>query len=348
MHIEESRKLLVSDTLVPDIFITEYLPVLGGLAVKIYIYGLLVVRSRKTITENELSTRMGTDNETIKTALTELASHELITFTEKGFDFNDVKAQEIEKIYKPRTSQTPLNLLSATILSEREKMMSDISKTFFSGVMSPSWYCEIDNWFDRYRFDPQVVYALFNECKRRKKLDSKAYIAKVAQNWSTHGIVTYQDLNAYFLSYDKINKIFKKVGQKLRKNITEFDEELITKWVEKMGFEFDVIEIALRKTSKLASPNLDFTNKILEEWFSHQLKTVLEVQQFEAKRSAKYYANREENAHSPKSWDKKPGNVANFEQREYSAEYYEQMLDDASKYSKEKTEKQASHQDTDE
>jgi len=339
VHIEESRKLLVSDTLVPDIFITEYLPVLGGLAVKIYIYGLLVARSKKAITESELSTRMGTDNETIKTALTELASHELISFTEKGFDFNDIKAQEIEKIYRPRTSQTPVNLLSSSMLSEREKMMSDISKTFFSGVMSPSWYCEIDNWFDRYRFEPQVVYALFNECKRRKKLDSKAYISKVAQNWSAHSIVTYQDLNTYFLSYDKISKIFKKVGQKLRKNITEYDEELITKWVEKMGFEFDVIEIALRKTSKLASPNLDFTNKILEEWFSNQAKTVFEVQQYEEKKTAKYYADRGNNADPSRARDKKPANVGNFEQREYSTEYYEQMFEDVSKYTKKQEEK---------
>lgn len=334
MHIEESRKLLLSDTLVPDIFITEYLPVLGGLALKVYVYGLLIVRSKKNITENELSTRMGTDNETIKAALTELASHDLITFTEKGFDFNDVKTQEIEKIYKLKTSQPPIDLLSSAIFSEREKMMSDINKTFFSGIMSPSWYCEIDNWFDRYHFEPQVVYALFNECKRRKKLDSKAYIAKVAQNWSTHGIVSYQDLNAYFLSYDKINKMFKKVGQKLRKNITEYDEELITKWVETMGFEFDIIEIALRKTSKLASPNLDFTNKIIEEWFSHQLKTVLDVQQFEEQKSAKYFTSQKNNTDQTKPYDKKPGNVANFDQRKYSEEYLEQMIEDVSKYNK--------------
>lgn len=335
MHIEENRKLLVSDTLVPDIFITEYLPALGGLAVKIYIYGLLLARSKKTITENEFSTRMGTDNETVKAALTELAAHGLVVFTEKGFDFTDIKAQEIEKIYRPRTSQSPVNLLSKEVVSEREKMMSDISKTFFSGVMSPSWYCEIDNWFDRYRFEPQVVYALFNECKRRKKLDSKAYIAKVAQNWSNHGIVTYQDLNAYFLSYDKINKIFKKIGQKLHKTITEYDEELITKWVEKMGFEFDVIEIALRKTSKLSSPNLDFTNKIIEEWFSHQLKTTAEVLQYEEQKSAKYYATRSGSSHASPAMDKKPGNVANFEQREYPAEYFQQMFEDVSKYTKE-------------
>ncbi len=334
MLLEESRRLLVSDTLVPDLFITEYLPVLSGLSVKIYIYGLLVARSRKSVTENEICTRMGADSETVKAALTELASHELIAFTEKGFEYCDIKAQEIEKLYRPRTSKEPAEALSSAVLSEREKMMSDISKTFFSGLMSPSWYCEIDNWFDRYRFDPQVVYALFNECKRRKKLDSKAYIAKVAENWSNHGIVTYQDLNAYFLSYDKISKTVKKVGQKLRKSITEYDEEQITRWIEKLGFEFDVIEIALRKTSKLASPNLDFTNKILEEWFAAGLKTPEEAAEYEEKKAKRFFASREKGADTAGRAGAKPGNVANFEQREYSADYFEQMIEDVSKYSK--------------
>lgn len=334
MHIEESKKLLFSDTLIPDIFITEYLPVLGGLAVKLYVYGLLVARSKKTITENELATRMGTDTETVKAAVTELASHDLVTLTDKGFDFNDIKTQEIEKIYKPKTTQTPIELLSAEKFSEREKMMSDISKTFFSGVMSPSWYCEIDHWFDQYRFEPQVVYALFNECKRRKKLDSKAYIAKVAQNWSNHHIVTYQDLNTYFLAYDKISRISKKVGQKLHKNITEYDEELVAKWIEKFGYDFDVIEIALRKTSKLSSPNLEFTNKILEEWFSHQLQDPAGINAYEEQKASKYYASQKPAAEANRYPDKKPSNVGNFEQRQYSPEYLEQMIEDVTKYIK--------------
>lgn len=332
MQIDESKRLLFSDTLVPDIFITEYLPILGELATKLYIYGLLVIRSRRIISENELATKMGTDYETIRAALVELSTHDLVTLTDKGFTINDIKSQEIEKIYKLRTSQDPTNLLSEITLSEREKMMSDINKTFFYGIMSPSWYCEIDNWFDKYRFDPQVVYALFNECKRRKKLDSKAYIAKVAQSWSEHGIVSYKDLNEYFLSYDRINKIFKKVGQKLHKNITEYDEELITKWVEKMGMEFEIIDIALRKTSKLSNPNLEFTNKVLEEWFANQLKTVPEVLEFEEKKAKKYFASKKGDLNSPENNNKKPGNVANFQQREYSPEYFEQMIEDVTKY----------------
>ena len=137
------------------------------------------------------------------------------------------------------------------------------------------------------------------------------------------------------MSYDKISKFGKKIGQKLHKNITEYDEELISKWVEKMGFDFDVIDIALRKTSKLASPNLEFTNKILEEWFSHQCRIPAEVLLYEEQKSAKYLASKKSPSDSSRGWDKKPGNVANFEQREYPAEYYEQMLEDVSKYIKE-------------
>ena len=102
-----------------------------------------------------------------------------------------------------------------------------------------------------------------------------------------------------------------------------------------MEFEFDVIEIALRKTSKLASPNLDFTNKIIEEWFSHQLKTVEDVQKFEEEKSAKYFAAQKGTKDSQDYKEKKPGNVGNFEQRQYSPEYLEQMIEDVSKFNKE-------------
>lgn len=332
MQIEENMKLLFSDTPVPDIFITEYLPELSDRAVKLYVYGLLLARTKKVIPEADIEARMGTDREGLKVALTELASHGLVSFTDRGFIIEDVKEAEIKKMYKPRTAAQPSDVQASGRSEERSKMMSDISKTFFSGLMSPSWYYEIENWFELYRFDPQVVYALFNECKRRRKLDSKAYIAKVASNWAGHGVVTYEDLNRYSETYDRITALAKKIGQKLRKNITEYDEEIITGWVEKMHYDFDVIDIALRKTSRLANPNLEYANKLLEEWFARQLKTADEIGAYEAEKSARYARQSKEAA----AGGKRPGktNVANFSQREYSGEYFETMLEDLSDYSK--------------
>jgi DnaD/phage-associated family protein len=323
MQIDESRKLLLSDTPVPDIFITEHMPALDGLSVKLYIYLLLAARSGKPVTEIDLARRLGAEAAQIQSSLQELAGRGLIAMRDKGLEIQDIKAAEIEKSYRQKTASTPLEATaSQEKYSLREKLMSDIAKTFFQGLMSPSWYGEIDSWFDRYSFDPEVIYALFQECARRNKLDSKAYIGKVAENWSLRGIKSFQDLNNYFQSYDRVNRASKKIGKKLRRTMTEYDEEYVARWMEKLGYDFDIIELALRKTTKQSSPNLDFIDRIMEEWFSHQLRDAEAIKVYEADKAARLSAVRRPGAApagSPASG--RAGNIGNFKQREYSAEY---------------------------
>lgn len=326
MQIEESRKLLMSDTLIPDIFIMEHLPSLSGLAVKIYLYALFCTRTRHALTEPDMSRRLGEDLDTIKAALAELAAADLIILRDKGFEFTDIKAAEIDKIYRPKTASTPLEALAdQKVQPVREKLMADIAKTFFQGLMSPSWYSEIDSYFDRFGFEPEVIYALFQECARRNKLNSKAYIARVAENWAARGIVTYADLNRYFMTYDQISKASKKIGRKLRRTMTEYDEEKVSRWIEKLGFDFEVIEIALRKAAKLANPSLDFVDRLLEEWFSNQLRDSEAITAYEEQKAARISAERMAGRTDSRKGEsvRAPSrrNVGNFEQRQYSSEF---------------------------
>ena len=85
MLFEENQKLFLSDTLVPDIFILEYLPTLDGLAVKVYVYLLMAVRRRKNITEHDLVRRMDTDLDAVKAAFLELETAGLVSRTDKGY-----------------------------------------------------------------------------------------------------------------------------------------------------------------------------------------------------------------------------------------------------------------------
>ncbi len=327
MKINKNNRLLFSDTLIPDIFIAEYLPALDGLAVKVYVYFALTAKNNTDISDEDIAKRLGSDTDSIRAALTELAAYGLIDINDKGFTVTDIKSKEMEKVYKLKTAKNPSDIIDKNNFSERNKMVSDINKTFFSGIMSPTWYSEIDDWFDSYQFDAQVIYALFNECTRRGKLNSKAYISKVAQNWSEIGIKTYDDLNRYFMTYDKVEKLSRKIGQKLRKNITEYDRELISVWINKMGYNFDIMDIALKKTSKLANPNLEYTDKLLKEWFSHGLITVEKIKEYEKVRKEEYFAKK-----NSENSEKKSTNVANFEQREYSEDYIEQMIEDPLKH----------------
>jgi len=323
MQIDESRKLLLSDTLVPDIFITEHLPDLSGLAVKLYVYILLAARTRRNVSEQDLARRLGSDEDNIRAAMLELATRDLIQIRDRGLEILDIKAIEIEKSYRHKTSTEPVEIQAAQAkYGVREKLLADIAKTFFQGLMSPSWYSEIDSWFDRYRFDPEVIYALFQECARRNKLDSKAYIGKVAENWSARGITSFSDLNAYFLAYDKVSKASKKVGRKLRRQMTEYDEEIIARWIEKFGFDFDIIDLALRKTTRLSNPNLEFIDRILEEWFAHQLKDAEAIKAYEADKAVRHSAATAARGRGEAGQSGgKARNIGNFEQREYSQDY---------------------------
>jgi DnaD/phage-associated family protein len=320
MQIDESRKLLLSDTMVPDIFILEYLPELSGLAVKIYLFLLLTARTNRNITDQDLARRLGQDADAIRASLLELATAGLIELKERSIELMDVKAAEIERTWRRKTTSLPEETTqSQQRFAKREKLMADIARTFFQGMMSPSWYGEIDAWFDRYGFEPEVIYALFQECAHRNKLDSKAYIATVAENWSKRGIVSFNDLNSYFLAHDKVSKLSRKIGRKLRKNMTEYDDEIVARWIDQLGFDFDIIEIALRKMTKMSHPNLAFIDRILQEWFEHQLHDAEAIKTYEQEKAARIMKERRQMA-TPDNTGKAK-NQGNFEQREYSKEY---------------------------
>ena len=318
MQIDESRKLLLSDTMVPDLFILEYLPTLSGIAVKIYLFLLLTVRTSRILTEQDLARRLGQEAEAVRTALLELASADLLHYNDEKIELIDIKAAEIERLYRPRTAAPPHETERAQKrFDQREKLMGDIARTFFQGMMSPSWYVEIDSWFDLFGFEPEVIYALFQECARRNKLDSKAYISKVAENWSKRGIISFNDLNQYFLDYDKVSKASRKIGKKLRKNMTEYDEEMVARWIEQLGYDFYIIELALRKTTRLSHPNLSFIDRLLQEWFEHNLHDAEAIQAFGTEKAKQITQQRKSQVGHTVSQQ----NRGNFEQRDYSSDY---------------------------
>lgn len=328
MHIDESKKLLLSDTMIPDIFILEYLPILSGLAVKAYLLLVMTARTHRSLSEKDLARRLGRDLDTVRGALIELASKELIKLSEKEIEVSDIKAAEIERIYRPKTTSMPQEAIAAQEkFSQREKLMADIARTFFQGLMSPSWYGEIDAWFDRYGFEPEVIYALFQECARRNKLDSKAYISRVAENWSKRGIVSFNDLNRYFLEHDRVSQMSRKVGKKLKKKMTEYDDEMVARWMQQLGYDFEIIDLALRKTTKLDHPNLSFVDRILQEWFEHQLGDADSVKAYEQEKAARMAKERQNNRNgAPKSNANR--NRGNFSQRTYSDEFLNEFYED--------------------
>lgn len=84
------------------------------------------------------------------------------------------------------------------------KAIEDINMKFFNGIMSPSWYEDIDLWFSKYGFDEQVMVSLFKYCYERCAMHIR-YIQKVAKEWAENNIKTPKDLELYIQKKEEEN-----------------------------------------------------------------------------------------------------------------------------------------------
>ena len=67
----------------------------------------------------------------------------------------------LNKLYSPNLTASEDKIKSAAKNKSRSKAIDHINNMYFQGVMSPSWYNDIDNWFQRFNFDEQDMIALF-------------------------------------------------------------------------------------------------------------------------------------------------------------------------------------------
>lgn len=281
MKLEQNDlSMMFSTTPISDVFFTEYLSQASGDAVKIYLYILFLSKYGKDVKLNDLSKKLALPLKTIQDALKYWEDSGVITKKTTGFIVNNLQEIEMHKLYKPRVS-----VLADTKKSEenqyRAKAIEAINTSFFQGVMSPSWYNDIDLWFKKYGFDEQVMLALFRYCFERSAMH-RNYIQAVADAWHKNNIKTFSDLDLYYQKEEKLNILKKSIAKKLGLNrmLTQYEEAYIEKWVVDFGYTIDIIEVALKKTTSKSSFSFDYIDKILCDWNDHHLKTVNDVQKF--------------------------------------------------------------------
>ena len=111
--------------------------------------------------------------------------------------------------------------------------------------------------------------------------------------------------------------------KKIRKQgyLTEYEETYIEKWVIEYGFDFEIIELALKKTTAILNPNFEYINKILTEWHEKGLKTKDEIAEYDK-------ARKQANPAKTKSKEQAIPQKGNFEQRQYDDEYFDKLYKD--------------------
>ena len=280
MNIEQKDKsLLFSKTEIPDVFFTEYLPLANGDFVKVYIYMLFLSNYGKDANITDLSKILALPYNTIQDALKFWEEQGVIIKKTNGYSLVNLQEIELSKLYNPKLTSSPEDIKLTEKSKYRAHAIDSINNQFFQGLMSPSWYTDIDLWFNKYGFDEQVMIALFNYCADNRALH-RNYIQTVADAWAKNNIKTFNDLDDYFARNDKINILKKEISKKLRlqRNFNTFEEDYITKWNQDFGYGMDIIELALKRSTSKVNAGFDYYDKLLTDWHQKGLNSVYDVQ----------------------------------------------------------------------
>lgn len=311
MKLENTEKsILFSNTQIPDVFFTEYLSMADGNYVKVYIYMIFLSKYNESIKINDLSKTLSIDFKIIQDALKFWEELGVITKKQNGYVLNNLQEIELHKLYSPRLTQTPENAEKNEKNKKKAKSIETINNLFFQGIMSPSWYTDINLWFNKYGFDEQVMIALFQYCFNRSALH-RNYVQVVADAWAKNKIKTYADLDKYYASQEKLNSIEKSISKKLglARSLTQYEKAYIEKWIVEYNYNLPIIEIALKKTTSKSNPNFDYINKLITDWHERNLKTPEDI--------INYLENMKQKNKNIKELEKK-SKLANYEQRKYN------------------------------
>ena len=311
MKLEQNEKqLLFSETVVQDILLAEYLPQLPGDYMKIYFYMVFLSKYKKDIKINDMSKKLSLPLKTINDGLKFLEENKLILKKTTGYIIIDLQEATLNNLYKPNLTQSKETVEQISKNKSRAKAIEHINNMYFQGIMGPSWYNDIDLWFRKYNFDEQVMIALFDYCYNRSALH-KNYVQAVAEAWGANKIQTWNDLDIYDQKQEKLKKIKNTIAKKLGKynGLTQYEEAYIENWVLDFGYDMNIIEIALKRTTFKQNPTFEYINNIITDWHERSLKTPDEITAFIEQRKKQSKDLKEMKAQVSK---------ANYEQRKYN------------------------------
>lgn len=314
MKLEQNDvSLIFSQTSIPDVFFTEYLSQANGDFVKVYLYLYFLSKYNKDVKINDLSKKLELPLKIIQDAVKYWEEAGLLIRKNQGFIVANLQEIELNKVYKPRISMSAQDVKKVAENKYRAKAIDTINNEFFQGVMSPSWYGDIDLWFKKYGFDEEVMIALFRYCFNKSALH-RSYISTVAEAWNKNKIKTFSDLDLYYQKEEKLKSIGNSIRKKMRisRNLSVYEEAYIEKWNLTYGYGLDIIDIALKKTTSKFNPSFEYLDKLISDWHERGLKTSSQVLEYiEKQKNIPVQKNSNNSTNS--------GNVsANYPQRNYS------------------------------
>jgi len=337
----------ISDiTVVPNIFIDQYMPSANGAYVKVYLYLLRCFSGEcQEVTISSIADRLENTEKDIIRALSYWEKLNLLTLSRNT-------QKEITEIYlvainaaiqdasPPGNTDTEIDEIAVSIHTENKpasrqsyspekieqftnndeiKYAMNIVEIYLDRPLKPMDLQLILYLYEELHFSAELIMYLYEYCVSKGK-KSASYIEAVALTWAENGIDTEEKAKVATSTYnDHFNTVNKAFG--LNRAPGQIERQYITKWVEVFGFSDDIITEACNRTLlRTQKPDFKYTDKILETWFKKDVKSHTDITRLDEEFVKGNKTNEVKKvAPSPKT---STNRFNQFPQRSYSAQDY--------------------------
>lgn len=270
---EDYSELVISQSLLDDIFVVRYLQDLSREAVVIYLWLNMTAKDGE-FDEDSVKTYRVIPEAKVKEALTELLGAKLIRASKDKFVMEDLKRGEVEEYVNICKAKGDSDDIPGMQDTEEHKMLAtSISKTFFGGVIDYNYYRLIDKCLYEYRFEGTVCYKLFEEGYQKGILRKYNAMAGMASHWYEKGYTTAESLEKYLEKNSLKERLVKLCSKTLRKHLTELDINRIYGWVDNLNTNEELVAYAFRVNEFRSNPNLKHIEDTLKKWFDLGIDT---------------------------------------------------------------------------
>ena len=273
-----------NQTLIDNVFITDFLPKAPDLCVKAYLLGL-----HKCNNADDKENSLEYFSRTLNVCEDDVVS--LFKYWEDMGLVQVLSTNPIEVRFLPISASTigvkkfkvdkytNFNIQAQELIGER--------------MIMPNDYADFYNLMDNQHIQEDALLAIIKYCVENKGFNlNPKYVIAVAKDWARENITTLNQVEEKIKELgivdDKMSLILGAMGTK--RKIQLEDKELLNKWLNSYGFELNVILFVVKSLkNKKRKLDVNVLDDYLTKYFEMKLLSCQEVENYENEKENLYF-----------------------------------------------------------
>lgn len=278
-----------STTMVPNLFIDEYMDGANDAQIKVYLYLLRMFGAGQATSVSDIADKFNHTEKDVVRALKYWEKRQLLNLEyDEDKNLCGIQLHDLNQAASANAVRENHKLsLSVQTAAEQESPFAKptyspdqlrefknrantaqllfIAESYIGKPLTPSEMKSILFFTDVLHFSDDLIDYLLQYCVDRNKRDFK-YIEKVAISWAEEGVTSPKQAQKYASRYDKsVYAIMNELGKS--GSPTSKELEFINRWTKEFGFSMDIIFEACERTVLATDKHrFEYADGILSSW----------------------------------------------------------------------------------